>query len=302
MVSPYLANSLDQTDERPADIPSKLASPTSASSNSSSSLSNYLERATPNSLNISSASPTFNAPLNSGTQQPQSSSHGPIQYSSSSSTPTMKEPPSGGGSQTKRHSMRSPPSRQDSFHSNMSTSLERTYSSQSSFSSSQQQQQQQSSSTAQQRPTSPVISPSIHKSLTALDAKSITQSITRDMERSSQYMMRGDDIVLASPSSPTFNSNPGNFYFSPSTQPASSAASVISGTTSGYHPHPYTRQGSVSSVPIGGPAAAGSSSGAASIAPPPSGDVWQTLCVRVLPLFNGEGVQGNIEDLNELLR
>ncbi|KAI8976189.1 hypothetical protein BDB01DRAFT_727874 [Pilobolus umbonatus] len=32
------------------------------------------------------------------------------------------------------------------------------------------------------------------------------------------------------------------------------------------------------------------------------GDAWQSLCVRVLPLFNGEGVQGAIEDLNELLR
>ncbi|KAI9277835.1 hypothetical protein BY458DRAFT_432523 [Sporodiniella umbellata] len=31
-------------------------------------------------------------------------------------------------------------------------------------------------------------------------------------------------------------------------------------------------------------------------------DAWQTLCVRILPLFNGEGVQGSIEDLNELLR
>ncbi|ORE15322.1 hypothetical protein BCV71DRAFT_185591 [Rhizopus microsporus] len=31
-------------------------------------------------------------------------------------------------------------------------------------------------------------------------------------------------------------------------------------------------------------------------------DAWQTLCVRVLPLFNGEGPQGAIEDLNELLR
>ncbi|KAI8378727.1 HbrB-like-domain-containing protein [Choanephora cucurbitarum] len=31
-------------------------------------------------------------------------------------------------------------------------------------------------------------------------------------------------------------------------------------------------------------------------------DAWQTLCVRVLPLFNGEGVQGAIEELNELLR
>ncbi|KAI8391770.1 uncharacterized protein BYT42DRAFT_629788 [Radiomyces spectabilis] len=36
--------------------------------------------------------------------------------------------------------------------------------------------------------------------------------------------------------------------------------------------------------------------------PSPQGDVWQALCVRVLPLFNGEGVKGSIEDLNELLR
>ncbi|KAI8344325.1 HbrB-like-domain-containing protein [Chlamydoabsidia padenii] len=30
--------------------------------------------------------------------------------------------------------------------------------------------------------------------------------------------------------------------------------------------------------------------------------VWQALCVRVLPLFNGEGVQGAVEDMNDLLR
>lgn len=31
-----------------------------------------------------------------------------------------------------------------------------------------------------------------------------------------------------------------------------------------------------------------------------SDDVWQTICVRVLPLFNGEGLKMAIEDLNEL--
>ncbi|SAM02873.1 hypothetical protein [Absidia glauca] len=30
--------------------------------------------------------------------------------------------------------------------------------------------------------------------------------------------------------------------------------------------------------------------------------LWQALCVRVLPLFNGEGVQGAVEDMNDLLR
>ncbi|GAA5931557.1 hypothetical protein JCM1841_005546 [Sporobolomyces salmonicolor] len=30
-------------------------------------------------------------------------------------------------------------------------------------------------------------------------------------------------------------------------------------------------------------------------------DVWQTICVRVLPLFNGEGIRGFVEDLNGLL-
>ena len=33
-----------------------------------------------------------------------------------------------------------------------------------------------------------------------------------------------------------------------------------------------------------------------------SQDVWQTLCIKVLPLFNGEGIKGAIEDLNELVR
>ncbi|KAN0061755.1 hypothetical protein ACQY0O_005747 [Thecaphora frezii] len=30
-------------------------------------------------------------------------------------------------------------------------------------------------------------------------------------------------------------------------------------------------------------------------------DVWQSICVRVLPLFNGEGLRSNIEDLNDLV-
>ncbi|KAL1922591.1 uncharacterized protein VTP21DRAFT_10130 [Calcarisporiella thermophila] len=31
-------------------------------------------------------------------------------------------------------------------------------------------------------------------------------------------------------------------------------------------------------------------------------DAWQSLCVKVLPLFNGEGIKGSIEDLNNLVR
>ena len=27
------------------------------------------------------------------------------------------------------------------------------------------------------------------------------------------------------------------------------------------------------------------------------GDEWQTICVRVLPLFNGEGIKGYLEDV-----
>lgn len=30
-------------------------------------------------------------------------------------------------------------------------------------------------------------------------------------------------------------------------------------------------------------------------------DAWQAICVRVLPLFNGEGVRGYIEDVNDLV-
>ncbi|KAI8847433.1 HbrB-like protein, partial [Chytridium lagenaria] len=28
---------------------------------------------------------------------------------------------------------------------------------------------------------------------------------------------------------------------------------------------------------------------------------WQAICAKVLPLFNGEGLKGSIEDLNELV-
>ncbi|KAK4701973.1 hypothetical protein P7C70_g4252, partial [Phenoliferia sp. Uapishka_3] len=33
----------------------------------------------------------------------------------------------------------------------------------------------------------------------------------------------------------------------------------------------------------------------------PNDDVWQSVCLRVLPLFNGEGHRGFVEDLNELV-
>jgi hypothetical protein len=99
---------------------------------------------------------------------------------------------------------------------------------------------------------------SIHKSLHALDAK----SITRDIEKSVLHS-RGED-----PASPTQQ------------QQQQQGANNI--------PYQSMRQNSVSSEAV-----------------PPNtyiGDAWQTLCVRVLPLFNGEGVQGSIEDLNDLLR
>ncbi|KAI9003154.1 HbrB-like-domain-containing protein [Gaertneriomyces semiglobifer] len=31
------------------------------------------------------------------------------------------------------------------------------------------------------------------------------------------------------------------------------------------------------------------------------GNVWQQLCVKILPLFNGQGLKGHIEDLNEMV-
>lgn len=159
----------------------------------------------------------------------------------SATTLTMGAPPSGGGSQVKRHSVRS--NSQVS-----STSLDRSIS---------------------QPPQSPINPTSIHKSLTALDAK----SITRDMEKS--VLQQRADEVISSPLSPTNNMS------------FQSLALPTGPPQSQYH-----RQNSASSISL-----------------PPSvyhnsaqGDAWQTLCVRVLPLFNGEGVQGAIEDLNDLLR
>lgn len=152
---------------------------------------------------------------------------------SRTSTPVVRSPPSGGSSQSNRHTeLRSPstpstPTRQPSFPGNISQlSLDR------------------SPSSIPQRPASPVNSPSIHKSLNALDAKLITRDIERSIQRSTSSKDRDD--LLNSPTNmitPNFSS--------------------------------ITNENS---------------------------DVWQALCVRVLPLFNGEGVKGAIEDLNELLR
>ncbi|KAI8813722.1 HbrB-like-domain-containing protein [Cladochytrium replicatum] len=35
---------------------------------------------------------------------------------------------------------------------------------------------------------------------------------------------------------------------------------------------------------------------------PYNDNVWQTIVTKVIPLFNGEGIKGSIEDLNELVR
>lgn len=196
---------------------------------------------------------------------PSSTSPNPTR-SLSATTLTMRTPPSGGGSQTKRHSVRS--------QHGSSSSLDRSI------------------SQPPQRPTSPITSPSIHKSLTALDAK----SIARDMEKSA-FQLRTDDVV--SPTSPNNNTstlNPNNFYFS-SNQGNMSFQSMAapSTTTTSLNHLQYHRQNSMSSITL--PSVINSTANNTM-----QGDAWQTLCVRVLPLFNGEGVQGAIEDLNELLR
>lgn len=201
--------------------------------------------------------------------------------SSSATTLTMRPPPSGGGSQTKRHSVRS--------NSSCSSNNQPFTSRQASSSS-----LDRSSSQIPQRPSSPITSPSIHKSLTALDAK----SIARDMEKSA-LQQRGDNVM--SPTSPANNNNntitnANNYYFgngatgNPSSFQSMAAPSATSSQTQHYQ---YLRQNSMSSVTL--PAVVNHHH-------PVQGDAWQSLCVRVLPLFNGEGVQGAIEDLNDLLR
>ncbi|KAI7855135.1 hypothetical protein BDC45DRAFT_109752 [Circinella umbellata] len=332
-----------------------MDSPFSPSSNSSS-LSNYLDRATPTSASFpSSTSPTSTTHVGA-----HSHSTPPVPTRSlSATTLTIRDPPTGGGSQTKRHSLRSSPApihqlpRHGSFTGNYNSNggsssssstnangnnsnnnilsgipLDRTMSLQSSNTTT------TMTTIYQQRSTSPITSPSIHKSLNALDAK----SITLNMEKSSQFM-RSEDTMISSPSSPngttagfyfgTNNSNATNNVSSSNSNVGSSSIvgtpyqhhhrhhpSTTSVTGPPGHPYPYVRQGSVSSITVnnnaanavgGTSASVVAAAAAASVASPssisnPQGDVWQSLCVRVLPLFNGEGVKGNIEDLNELLR
>lgn len=174
--------------------------------------------------------------------------------------------------------------------------MDRSASSSTSYAASVQQQQAFALPSPQQRPTSPITSPSIHKSITALDAKSITQT----MEKS--HHMRGDEI-MTSPLSPGAASMtlPGFYFANASNQSiiAGSYQSIAPSTTPSANHFQYPRQGSISSVTlstVGGP------HGPGGVPMNVSGDIWPSLCVRVLPLFNGEGVQGNIEDLNEMLR
>lgn len=82
-----------------------------------------------------------------------------------------------------------------------------------------------------------------------------------------------------------------NFYFANNTASNISFQSMAA-TPSNFQ---YHRQNSLSSATLP-PVAVNHHVNSA------QGDAWQTLCVRVLPLFNGEGVQGAIEDLNDLLR
>ncbi|CAO3695102.1 unnamed protein product [Rhizopus microsporus] len=143
-----------------------------------------------------------------------------------------------------------------------------------------------------QRPTSPITSPSIHKSLNALDAKSIAVMLKEDIAPSS--------------------SNNSNFYFSPSN--AVSNNTIVGGSIS-FQPMaapptapggPYRRQNSFSSMSMMQSSiylnSANNVNSNSGLFTSSQEDAWQTLCVRVLPLFNGEGPQGAIEDLNELLR
>jgi hypothetical protein len=264
-----------------------VMSPASTSSSSlSTSLENTNTSATSNPItNIDKPLPP---PPPSSTSSSTQTSPNPSRSLSATTTPTIRSPPIGGGSQTKRHSVRSNSASQHRQAS--SSSLDRSI------------------SQPPQRPTSPITSPSIHKSLTALDAK----SITRDMEKSA-LQLRGDDVISPnSPNTSALNSN--NFYFSNAVDrgPASmSFQSMAAPTASGSGQNPslnhyqYHRQNSLSSVTL--PTGTMTHNNINSISNTLSnlsvqGDAWQTLCVRVLPLFNGEGVQGAIEDLNELLR
>ena len=74
-----------------------------------------------------------------------------------------------------------------------------------------------------------------------------------------------------------------------SSQMPSSAGSLYSS---------YASSGNV----IGANSPNGASSFAFPSAPGASSDVWQSVCVRVLPLFNGEGLRSSIEELNDSVR
>ncbi|RUS28920.1 hypothetical protein BC938DRAFT_481279 [Jimgerdemannia flammicorona] len=230
-----------------------------ASSASSASSSNYLDQPTPTLATfagpIPAAAPTAPRsttpiPVRSFTVPVQQSHAAALARSQSNRNQSVAKTP--------------PPSRQNTIGGLYSTSatsaslLERTPSSHSFFpgSTSTPTSSAPTNLTAN-RPSSPLHSPSIHKSLSSLDAKIITQNMERSTQQVNAVREREEMAFMAGMQSPTMGSYLG------------------------------------SSAPNG------------SIAegrPSLSDDVWQSLCVKVLPLFNGQGVQGCIEDLNDLLR
>ncbi|CAO3686711.1 unnamed protein product [Rhizopus stolonifer] len=118
--------------------------------------------------------------------------------------------------------------------------------------------------------------------------------------------LRGEDVI--SPSSP----NASNFYFTPPSAAGSNTVvggsmsfqsmAAPTGNSTQYHrQNSFSNMSSVTSTMYLNNVNNNNNCNS-SMFTSSQEDAWQTLCVRILPLFNGEGVQGSIEDLNELLR
>lgn len=235
---------LNLVGQSPSSVQTIVSSSTSSASSSSS--SNYLDQHTPTIT-------TFSPPVHIA--PPRASTPTPIPGRSFTvPIPQVQTPPLGRSQSSRQQAVKTPPphppSRQGtgglySTSASSASLLERTPSSHSFFpSTSSTPNPSASVNLTANRPSSPLHSPSIHKSLSSLDAKIITQNMEKSTQQANAVREREERDMMAGMQSPT----------------------IAEGR------------------------------------PSLSDDVWQSLCIKVLPLFNGQELQGCIEDLNDVLR
>lgn len=159
--------------------------------------------------------------------------------------------------------------------------------------------------------TGKVATPASARSLSAYDARSMARELERAGAASTLIGSEGTGYYTSSGSVPTLSgdrqasiSGAAGALGASNTSPAVGGASTAT--------HTAGAQGGTTVAPGSILFSAASNAVAGATSPNPTGsgfpagpgafsDTWQIICIRVLPLFNGEALRTSIEDLNEMV-